>query len=69
MKPTQVGLTFKLPDGSTMTPGPGNVPTTHKGVSAKNFSKVLAKAAKVVSDAGIFDSDKELYGNRISTAK
>lgn len=62
-------IIFKFPDGSTMIPGPGNVPTTHVGASAKVFSKVLAKAAKAVSDAGIFDSEKDLYGNGFSTTK
>jgi hypothetical protein len=54
-------ITF--PWGETITIGPGisNVPTTHKGVPAKDFSKALAKAAKEASEAGIYDK-KEDYG-------
>ena len=60
----QIKYVITFPDGTKMVPGHGNVPTSHEGVAAKDFSKALEKAAKAVSDAGIFDSEGEIYGNR-----
>ncbi|MBI3888151.1 hypothetical protein HY310_03750 [Candidatus Microgenomates bacterium] len=54
-------VTYKIvfPWGGTTKIGPGisNVPTSHHGVPAKNFSKALEKASREASEAGVFESD------------
>jgi hypothetical protein len=57
-----------LPSGEIMHIGSGisNIMPSHEGVPAKDFAKALAKAAKAVSDAGIFDSDNDSYGHKCS---
>lgn len=50
-------ITF--PDGTSIIPGAGNVPTSNEGVPVKNFMRELRKAAKAVTEAGIFDSDNK----------
>ena len=56
----------KLPDGSKMVIGQ-DIPSSHKGVPAKDFSKALAKVTREASEAGIFDTEEDVYDRRVSS--
>jgi hypothetical protein len=68
-RPIQKSLryTIKLPDGEKITIGSGisNVRTSSTSVSETDIPEMI-KAARVASKAGVFDEEKNEYGNLIN---